>query len=151
MDPQTLIQLLKSGAHRRPYTPKRSWQPSRTSGPITLGTRTFPSEHEAHSYVRNLMDRTTAGQELSDLNDIEMLRDLVKQWTHYSTLIEPFGVIGFTVREHCNSKVLVVLLAGNAKSIDVSIERSLRNMKGKHVTTIRNVSRCDDDEWIMAA
>jgi hypothetical protein len=78
------------------------------------------------------MAQNHEGQEISG-DDALILTDLVKRYPYYKTLIEPHGILGFTVKDHCGSKILVVILATvsgryprtRLTTHDVSIDRCL--------------------------
>ena len=153
-----MLAYLKSGAHRRPWTPDGE--------PITLGPKAFVSKWHARDYCRKLMARTISGQELVG-DDALILTDLVKHYPYYKTHIEPYGIIGFTVKDHPAAngqfvKILVVLLAAvegrhprtRFKTCDVSIDRCLntkREMSHTPNVTTKSVYRQDDVDWVIAA
>jgi hypothetical protein len=92
------------------------------------------------------MAECPAGVEITG-DDALILTDLVKHYPYYKTMIEPHGILGFTVKDHpaangLTVKILVVILASiepkNRASIhgrlmerDVSIDRCFLNLEGK--------------------
>jgi hypothetical protein len=119
---QALLAYLKSGG----------WGGYPQSKPITLGPTTFASHYEARQYVRRTMACRPAGQEITG-EDAAILAELVKRYPYYKTVIEPYGILGFTVKDHCGSKILVVILGTvigrhprtRLMTRDVSIDRCL--------------------------
>jgi hypothetical protein len=115
------------------YLKSGKWgAPQSANKPITLGPKTFASRDVARHYVRRVMSFCAAGQEITG-DDALMLTDLVKRYPYYKTSIEPYGILGFTVKDHCGSKILVVILGAvigrfprtRLMTCDVSIDRCL--------------------------
>lgn len=126
--------------------------------PFKLGPKTFGSEGHARFYFRKLMERTPAGREIATMesDDGLALADLVRRYPYYSTMIEPFGILGFTVKDHCGSKILVVLLGAvtgrpphtRIRERDVSIDRCFRtNFRAIYHTKASNVNARTTQQW----
>jgi hypothetical protein len=125
--------------------------------PYRLGPKVFGSFGHARYYCRQLLARTSEGQELTG-DDALMFAELIKSYPHYSTTIEPYGVRGFSVKAHCGSKMLVVLLAGKVpygshnalfgNYTYVSIDRCFKDRDANHG---KRVARQDDVDWVIAA
>lgn len=165
MNIEQLANYLRSGQHHRPRTPmaqshvqSHAAMPccnASSHKPVTLGPQTFASEDHAREHIHQLLAHTTPGQEITDPNDVAMLKALVTHYPYYDTTIKPYGIAGFTTKEHCSAKVLVVLLTyqikGRPMKREVSVDRCLRNMEERHENVTPSVERCDDVGWIMAA
>lgn len=94
----------------------------------TLGSRVFSSIDDARLYVRKMLEEIPKGELIENSEDIAILTDLVKRYPYYEKEIKPREIIGFTAKDHCGSKILVVLFncpKPNHKR-DVSINRCFK-------------------------
>lgn len=108
-----------------------------------------------YNHLRATINQTPAGQEIIG-DPARLLAEVIKHYPYYERFIAPYGVRGFTVKDHCGSKILVVLLAIKSPShgakVDVSLMRcflELGRNKADRAPTTHTEFRQDEGDSIM--